>query len=112
MQGLSPRNLGYMRAFAVAWPEEAILQQAAAKLPWFHNCVLLDKIKHPEERLWYMQQAFHSGWNRSVFTLRATDSGEISTTLHRSNDFPHNLAGISLDAVLPKPEDRPSVHSQ
>lgn len=45
MQGLSARNLGYMKAFAEAWPEEEILQQAAAKLPWFHNCVLLDKVK-------------------------------------------------------------------
>ena len=45
MQGFSPRNLKYMRAFAEAWPEEAIVQQAAAQLPWFHNCVLLDKVK-------------------------------------------------------------------
>ena len=41
MKGLSPRNLGYMKAFAEAWPDEAILQQAAAKLPWFHNCLIL-----------------------------------------------------------------------
>ncbi len=51
MKGLSPRNLGYMKAFAEAWPEESILQQLAAKLPWFHNCIILDKIKAPEERL-------------------------------------------------------------
>ena len=38
-QGFSPRNLKYMRAFAEAWPEESIVQQAAAQLPWFHNCV-------------------------------------------------------------------------
>ena len=37
-QGFSPRNLKYMRAFAQAWPEEAIVQQAAAQIPWFHNC--------------------------------------------------------------------------
>jgi predicted nuclease of restriction endonuclease-like (RecB) superfamily len=34
MQGLSPRNLGYMKAFADAWPDESILQQLVAKLPW------------------------------------------------------------------------------
>jgi predicted nuclease of restriction endonuclease-like (RecB) superfamily len=37
MQGLSPRNLGYMKAFAEAWPDESILQQAVAKMPWGHN---------------------------------------------------------------------------
>src|SRR5215471_6968202 len=61
MQGLSPRNLGYMKAFAEAWPDETILQQLAAKLPWFHNCVLLDKVKDTTERLWYIQQAILNG---------------------------------------------------
>jgi len=29
--------------------DEAIVQQAVAQLPWFHNCILLDKVKddHP-----------------------------------------------------------------
>ena len=45
MRGLSRSNLMYMRAFAEAWPDEAIVQQAAGQLPWFHNCVILDKIK-------------------------------------------------------------------
>ena len=45
VEGFSPRSLRYMRTFAEAWPEEPILQQLAAKLPWFHNCVLLDKVK-------------------------------------------------------------------
>ena len=31
-QGFSPRNLKYMRAFAEAWPEGVIVQQAAAQL--------------------------------------------------------------------------------
>ena len=37
MTGLSPRNLKYMRAFAAAWPDEAIVHRAAAQIPWFHN---------------------------------------------------------------------------
>jgi predicted nuclease of restriction endonuclease-like (RecB) superfamily len=34
MTGLSPRNLKYMRAFAEAWPEELIVQQLVAQIPW------------------------------------------------------------------------------
>jgi hypothetical protein len=30
VQGFSPRNLKYMRAFAEAWPDEAIVQQLVA----------------------------------------------------------------------------------
>ena len=51
MRGLSPRNLKYMRAFAEAWPDESIVQQLAAQIPWFHNCVLLDRAKVPAERV-------------------------------------------------------------
>src|SRR5207237_1198774 len=45
MKGFSLSNLQYMRAFAAAYPEGGILQQLAGKLPWFHNCVLLNKVK-------------------------------------------------------------------
>lgn len=70
MQGFSPRNLGYMKAFAEVWPDESILQQVAAKLPWFHNCVLLDKVKGLEERLWYAEQTIQNGWSRNVLVMQ------------------------------------------
>jgi len=70
MQGFSPRNLKYMRALAEAWPEEAIVQQAAAQLPWFHNCVLLDKVKDATQRLWYIEQAIQNGWSRNVLVIQ------------------------------------------
>src|SRR6266702_6753010 len=56
MKGFSPRNLGYMKVFAKTYPDEAFLQQVAAKIPWFHHCVLLDKVKNDQERRWYIQQ--------------------------------------------------------
>ena len=70
MRGFSPRNLKYMRAFAAAWPDRAIVQQAAAQIPWFHNCVLLDKVSDLETRLWYVAKAREEGWSRSVLTLQ------------------------------------------
>jgi predicted nuclease of restriction endonuclease-like (RecB) superfamily len=65
-QGFSPRNLKYMRAFPEAWPDESIVQQVAAQIPWFHNCVLLDKVKEPDERLRHARQAIQHGWSRNV----------------------------------------------
>lgn len=41
MTGFSTRNLKYMRAFAEAWPDEQIVHQFGAQIPWKHNCVLL-----------------------------------------------------------------------
>lgn len=94
MQGLSPRNLGYMKAFAEAWPEESILQQLAAKLPWFHNCVLLDKVKNATERVWYIQQALQNGWSRNVLVL------QIESGLYRRQ----GKATTNFQATLPKPQ--------
>ncbi len=52
MKGFSPRNLKYMRAFAEAWPEEVIVQQLVAQIPWGHNVRILDHLKDPAEREW------------------------------------------------------------
>jgi predicted nuclease of restriction endonuclease-like (RecB) superfamily len=69
MKGLSPRNLGYMKAFAETWPEDPILQEPLAKLTWFHNLTLLEKLKTREERLWYAQAAIENGWSRNVLVI-------------------------------------------
>jgi predicted nuclease of restriction endonuclease-like (RecB) superfamily len=94
MQGLSPRNLGYMKAFAEAWPDEAILQQLAAKLPWFHNCVLLDKVKAHAERAWYIEQAIQNGWSRNVLVM------QIESGLYRRQ----GKALTNFQATLPPPQ--------
>ena len=45
-KGFSSRNLKYMRTFAAVWEDKTIVQQLAAQIPWFHNCVLFDKVKN------------------------------------------------------------------
>jgi predicted nuclease of restriction endonuclease-like (RecB) superfamily len=39
-------------------------------LPWFHNCVLLDKVKVSSERVWYIERAIQNGWSRRVLVLQ------------------------------------------
>jgi predicted nuclease of restriction endonuclease-like (RecB) superfamily len=56
-----------MRAFAEAWPDQELVQQVAAQLPWGHNTHLLDAVKPPAEREWYARQAIQNGWSRNVF---------------------------------------------
>lgn len=64
--GFSPRNLKYIRAFAAAWPDPAIVQQAAAQLPWFHNVTILERVKDHKARVWYTKAAKEFGWSRAV----------------------------------------------
>jgi predicted nuclease of restriction endonuclease-like (RecB) superfamily len=66
MKGFSRTNLLYMRAFAEAYPDEAMVQQVVGQIPWGHNVRLLDAVKEQEERLWYARQAIAQGWSRNV----------------------------------------------
>jgi hypothetical protein len=50
-----------MLAFTKAWPDEAIMQQLAAKIPWYHNLTLIEKLDSREVRLWYADMAFQPG---------------------------------------------------
>lgn len=70
MRGFSRANLMYMRAFAEAWPEEAIVQQAVGRIPWGHNIVLLTKSKDPGQRLAYASEAAKQGWSRNVLEAK------------------------------------------
>ena len=66
MEGFSPRNLKYMRAFAEAWPDESIVQEALAQITWYHNLTLIEKVKGREKRLWYARETVENGWSRNV----------------------------------------------
>ncbi len=65
-KGFSPRNLKYMRAFAAAWPDGAIVQAPLAQLPWYHHITLIEKLDSSDLRLWYAQAAVDQGWSRNV----------------------------------------------
>lgn len=94
MKGFSRSNLLYMRAFAEAWPDPQIVQQAVGQLPWGHNLVLLTKLKNPEDRLWYAQKAIANNWSRNVLVM------QIETRLiERQGQAVTNFA-----QSLPKPD--------
>lgn len=94
MDGLSPRNLGYMKAFAQAWPDEAILQTLLAKLTWYHNISLIQRVKDLEARIWYANQAIQYGWSRNILVMQIE-----SHLYHRQGK-----ALTNFDRTLPLPQ--------
>ena len=94
MHGFSIRNLKYMRAFAEAWPDSAIVQQLLHKLPWGHNLVLLDKLPGSETRRWYAAKAIENNWSRNILVM------QIETRLLERN----GKAVTNFTATLPKPQ--------
>ena len=84
----------YMRSFAAAWDEEAIVQQAVGQLPWSHNIVLLTKLKEPTLRLAYVDAALEFGWSRNVLALHIE-----SKRIERQG-----MAITNFGQSLPKPD--------
>ena len=66
VEGFSPRNLKYMRSLAEAWPDSEVVPQRVALLPWGHLRLLLDRLKEPVVRDWYLRAAVQEGWTRDA----------------------------------------------
>jgi predicted nuclease of restriction endonuclease-like (RecB) superfamily len=86
MRGFSRSNLFYMRAFAAAWNLTDTAERARVSgLPWGHIIELL-KLKDPEIRNWYAEQARELNWRLEVL------EHQITTGLHRrAGAAPNNL---------------------
>lgn len=87
MQGFSETNLKYCRLFyqyTVKSPqvednfsskirpqaEDEILLPIFKQIPWGHIKLIINKIKHPKEALFYAQSTITNGWSRSVLGLQ------------------------------------------
>lgn len=71
LEGFSRSNIFNMRAFFSAYE---LVQQPAGLLdnlpifniPWFHNVIIIQKVKNTDQRLWYAHKAIENGWSRSM----------------------------------------------
>jgi predicted nuclease of restriction endonuclease-like (RecB) superfamily len=94
MKGFSRSNIHYMRAFAETWAEESIVQQVAGQIPWFHNCVILDKVKSQEERIWYIKATIENVWSRNVLVH------QVESKLYQRQ----GKAVTNFERALPSPQ--------
>ncbi len=94
MKGFSPRNLKYMRSFAVAWNDLEFVQAVLAQLPWYHHLALLDKLDTQDARIWYAQKAIEHNWSRNVLVM------QIETRLLERQ----GAAVTNFEQRLPKPD--------
>ncbi|MCA9413752.1 MAG: DUF1016 family protein [Candidatus Omnitrophica bacterium] len=94
MKGFSERNLKYMRGFAEAYPEEAIVQEVLAQISWYQNIGLMEKLRDQQERLWYARKSIENGWSRNVLVH------QIELDLYHRQ----GRAITNFDQTLPPPQ--------
>ncbi|MDD5657461.1 MAG: PDDEXK nuclease domain-containing protein [Elusimicrobia bacterium] len=118
--GFSGGNLWRMRAFFRGYSEVKNLAQPArdltkpilaqlareltgsempavlGRIPWFHNVILIEKIKDPLERLWYAHQAVEHGWSRDILAHQI-DSGFYDRQGQAVTNFKRTLPASQSD---------------
>ena len=123
-RGYSKRNLGYMKSFAMQYPDFPFLQVPLAKLKelpilqatlaklegegkdfvqvplaqisWYHHISLLPKVKDEAERAYYITETAQNGWSRDVMLLQI-DNGYIHAKGHAINNFEQTLPPLQSD---------------
>jgi hypothetical protein len=103
MRGLSSRNLLAMKIFAREFSNAPIAQQPVAQLPWGHVLQLLQRVKNPAVRDFYIQQTLTHGWSRSILEI------QIGQQLHlrigkAQNNFSATLPPSDSDLAVPGKE--------
>ena len=94
-KGFSERNIKRMLAFYRAYPTLEFVPPPVAQtppsaepsgkvpqpaalftpdliqaLPWGHHALLMEKVKEPDTRHWYMRAAVEQGWSRAVLLMQ------------------------------------------
>ncbi len=96
MSGLSSRNLLSMKLFAEAFPGGSIAKQPVSQLPWGQIVRLLQMVKDPAVRDFYVRETLAQGRSRSILEL------QIQSQLHlragkAQNNFPRTMPPADSD---------------
>jgi predicted nuclease of restriction endonuclease-like (RecB) superfamily len=63
-------------------------------------CIILEKIKDANERLWYIQQTIKNVWSRAVLVHQIeTDLYHRQVTTSKVTNFPDTLPPLQSDLV-------------
>ena len=96
IKGFSRRNLYRMRALYQNREQSEFVPQLVAQIPWGHNQIILEKLKDPDEREWYIQNAIEYGWSRAVLVH------QIETKLYHRQAKAEKTTNFEL--TLPPPQ--------
>lgn len=102
-KGYSVRNLKYMAKFAMTYPDRQFVQTVSAQIPWSHNVAILDKVKEPEQRIWYIKKAAENGWSHSVLIH------QIESALYERQAIAEKVS--NFEARLPSPQSELAVQT-
>lgn len=101
IQGFSIRNLKYMKKIALEYPDFEFVQEVLAQITWYHNVILMDKIKSTEERKWYINETIKNGWSTNVLKNQIKNKlYERQAIADKITNFENTLPDIKSDLAM------------
>ena len=101
IQGFSIRNLKYMKKIASEYPDFEFVQEVLAQITWYHNVILMDKIKNTEERKWYINETIKNGWSTNVLKNQIKNKlYERQAIADKITNFENTLPDIQSDLAI------------
>lgn len=101
IQGFSIRNLKYMKKIALEYPDFEFVQEVLAQITWYHNVILMDKIKSTEERKWYINETIKNGWSTNVLKNQIKNKlYERQAIADKITNFENTLPDIQSDLAM------------
>lgn len=85
MGGLTRRNLFSMRAFAEAFPDGPIVKQPVSQLPWGQIIRLIQMVKDPDDRAFYIRQCLSEGWSRNILEIQIRNQLHLRAGMAQNN---------------------------
>jgi len=85
MGGLTPRNLFSMRAFAEAFPDGPIVKQPVSQLPWGQIIRLIQMVKAPATRDFYIRETITHGWSRAILEIQIQNQLHLRVGMAQNN---------------------------
>ena len=106
VKGFSIRNLKNMKKFACEYKDFEFVQSVTAQITWTHNVLLLDKIKNPEIREWYINQTINNGWSVNLLEMQIDSKlYERQVTSSKITNFSNTLPDTQSDLALQTMKD-------
>jgi len=92
-EGFSARNLWRMRQLYLEYKDYPNLTPLVSEIPWTHNVIILNKVKEPEERAYYLRAVAEQGWSKTILTLQIESQAYQRQVLEpKQHNFSHTLA--------------------
>ena len=105
-KGYSVRNLKYMAKFAETYADREFVQTVSAQIPWSHNIAIMEKVKDPSQRLWYIKKSAEHGWSHNVLLHQIeSDLYQQQVTAHKVANFKERLPSPQSELALQTMKD-------